>query len=339
MLLSDFDLPFDSALVATTPIEPRDQARLMVSGRTEIGLRHRHVCDLPTLLKPGDLLVVNNSKVLPVRLAGTKRPGGSRVAFVVTGFQPDGLCQVLLKGRFKRGQVIDLAEGATAEVMERGAESTTLRIAGPWPLAELFERIGQMPIPPYMKREPGPDDRRWYQTVFAEPQGSIAAPTAGLHFTTRLFEALAGRGVSTARITLHVGQGTFLPVRTAKIEDHRMLPEWFTIPEETVQAIANTKSAGGRVIGVGTTVVRALESAVSSDGSLKPTSGETSLYIMPGYTFRVVDAMLTNFHLPRTTLAMLVAAFVGLDRLRELYAEAVRERYRFYSYGDAMLIL
>ena len=339
MLLSDFDLPFDPALVATQPVEPRDHARLMVSDRRGGSPGHQRVCDLPMLLKPGDLLVVNNSKVLPVRLAGTKRPGGGRVAFVVTRFQPDGFCQVLLKGRFKRGQVIDLAEGATAEVVERGMEFTTVKITGPWPLAELFERIGQMPLPPYMKRDPWPDDCRWYQTVFAEPQGSIAAPTAGLHFTTRLFDALADRGVRTARITLHVGPGTFLPVRTTQIEDHRMLPEWFTIPEDTVRAIAHTKSAGGRVIGIGTTVVRTLESAVSADGSLRPTSGETSLYITPGYTFRVIDAILTNFHLPRTTLVMLVAAFIGLDRLRDLYAEAVRDHYRFYSYGDAMLIL
>ncbi len=339
MLLSDFDLPFDPALVAMQPIEPRDQARLMVSDRAGGSLSHRRVCDLPSLLQPGDLLVVNNSKVLPVRLSGTKRPGGGRVTFVVTRFQPDGLCHALLKGRFQRGQMIELAEGATAEVVERGEEATLLKISGAWPPAELLERVGQMPLPPYLKREPGPHDDRWYQTVFAEPPGSIAAPTAGLHFTTGLIDALTARGVGVARLTLHVGPGTFLPVRAARIEDHRMWPEWFAIPEETVHAIARTRSSGGRVIAVGTTAVRSLESAVSADGGLRMMSGDTSLFITPGYSFRIVDAMLTNFHLPRTTLAMLVAAFVGLDRLKSLYAEAVRERYRFYSYGDAMLIL
>ena len=339
MLLSDFDVPFDPGLVATHPIEPRDQARLLVCSRAEASPAHHRICDLPGLLQPNDLLVVNNSKVLPVRLSGTKRPGGSRVTFVITRFQSDGLCHVLLKGRFKPGQVIELDEGATAEVVERGEEATLLKISGSRPLPELLERIGQMPLPPYLKREPGQEDRRWYQTMFAEPEGSIAAPTAGLHFTPGLLKALAARGVSLARITLHVGPGTFLPVRTERIEDHRMWPEWFSIADEAVQAILRTKRSGGRVVAVGTTVVRSLESAVSGGGELRAMTGETSLFITPGYSFRVVDAVLTNFHLPRTTLTMLIAAFVGLDRLKGLYAEAVRERYRFYSYGDAMLIL
>lgn len=338
MLLSDFNLPFDPALVATHPIEPRERARLLVSTRTGGAIAHKQVFDLPTLLKPGDLLVVNDSKVLPVRLSGTKRPGGGRLTFVVTRFEPDGFCCALLKGRCKRGQVIDLTGGATAEIVERNVDAAILKISCPWPLMELFERIGQMPLPPYVKREPGPEDRRWYQTVFADRQGSIAAPTAGLHFTTGLVEALGQKGVGIARITLHVGPGTFLPVRTARIEEHRMWPERYAVSEETVQAVARARSAGGRVIAVGTTVVRSLESAASADGDLKAMSGETSLFITPGYSFRIVDAMMTNFHLPRTTLAMLVAAFVGLDRLRVLYEEAIRERYRFYSYGDAMLI-
>lgn len=339
MLLSDFDLPFDPALVATQPVEPRDHARLLVCDRSGAGLRHHRVWNLPELLAPGDLVIVNNSKVVPARLHGTKRPGGGRVAFVVTAVRQDGLCQVLLKGRFRRGQVIELAEGATAEVVERSAEVTTVKLTGPCPLPELLDRIGDMPLPPYMKRDPIPEDRQWYQTVFAEPKGSIAAPTAGLHFTPGLLNALAGRGVRLASITLHVGPGTFLPVRAAQIEAHRMLPEWYTVPQETMTAMAATKSAGGRVIGVGTTVVRALESAVLIEGTAPTISGETSLYITPGYRFQVIDGLLTNFHLPRTTLAILVAAFVGLDRLRALYDEAVRQRYRFYSYGDAMLIL
>jgi S-adenosylmethionine:tRNA ribosyltransferase-isomerase len=246
---------------------------------------------------------------------------------------------VLLKGRFRPGQVIELAEGATAVIVAREAESTTLRIAGPWPFLELIERIGHMPLPPYLKREPGPDDHRWYQTIFADPKGSIAAPTAGLHFTTRLFEQLAERGVAKSAITLHVGPGTFLPVRVERIEDHRMLPEQYHVSEEAAQAIARTRSAGGRVVAVGTTVVRTLEAASASMGPGRATDGETGLFIVPGYVFRTVDALLTNFHLPRTTLAMLVAAFVGVEPLRDLYAVAVKERYRFYSYGDAMLIL
>lgn len=339
MLLSDFDLPFNPALVATQPVEPRDHARLLVCERGGTGLRHQRVWNLPEVLAPGDLMIVNNSKVVPARLQGRKHPHGGRVVLVVTAVRPDGLCQVLLRGRFRRGQMIELAEGATAEVVERSGESTIVKLTGPCPLPELLDRIGDMPLPPYMKRDPIPEDRQWYQTVFAGPKGSIAAPTAGLHFTPGLLHALAGRGVHTASITLHVGPGTFLPVRAAEIEAHRMLPEWYTIPQETMTAIASTKSAGGRVIGVGTTVVRALESAVSIEGTAPAMSGEASLYITPGYRFQVIDGLLTNFHLPRTTLAILVAAFVGLDRLRALYDEAVRQRYRFYSYGDAMLIL
>jgi S-adenosylmethionine:tRNA ribosyltransferase-isomerase len=339
MRLSDFDFPFDPALIADRPFLPRDQSRLLVARRDAGSWSHHRVAALPSFLEKDDLLVVNETKVLPVRLTGRKRPGSGKVDLVLV--RPIGLDQweVLLKGNIRPGQVLELGPDAEATVMERGRARTTVRLRSTLPIGELLATRGQMPLPPYVRRPPTEADREWYQTVFAREEGAIAAPTAGLHFTEELLTSLRTRGIRLARLTLHVGPGTFQPVTVDRIEAHVMLPEFFRVPEETCRAIAEAKRGRRRIVAVGTTVVRALETAADPEGRVCPVAGETGLFITPGYRFRVVDALMTNFHLPRTTLLMLVAAFVGRERLLEVYREAIRERYRFYSYGDAMLIL
>lgn len=338
MQLSDFDFPFDPTLIADRPIEPRDQARLLVVPRTGGTCSHHRVSELPTRLRPGDVVVVNDTKVAAVRLAGRKRPGGGKIELVLVKCVGENLWEVLLRGRVASGQVIDFGHEATATVVDRRASETIVRIASARPIPELIREIGQMPLPPYIKRSPTEEDRSWYQTVFARVEGSIAAPTACLHFTDGLVTALCHRGIRMATITLHVGPATFLPVRTERIQDHSMAAEWMDVPSETVSAIQRAKAEGGRVVAVGTTVVRALEAVADAEGVVHPGQRETALFICPGYRFRVVDTLMTNFHLPRTTLLMLVSAFAGVERVREAYREAIRERYRFYSYGDAMMI-
>ncbi len=338
MLLSEFDFPFDPSLVATEPVIPRDHARLLVVDRHGGPVRHQRVADLPQLLKRGDLLVVNDTKVLAARMMGRKRPGGGVVELLfVREIKPD-LWEVLMRGTCRPGQIIDLDGDARAHVVERGI-SCVVRIESACPVRELFQRAGHMPLPPYIKRSPTDADRLWYQTLFAREDGAIAAPTAGLHFTPRLIEALRGTGVQLATITLHVGLGTFKPVTAERIEEHRMDAEVVEVPAQTVHMIRETKAAGSRVVAVGTTTVRALESAAKEEGALRPFQGNTNLFVVPGYAFRVVDALMTNFHHPRTTLLMLVSALTGVERLREAYRTAIEARYRFYSYGDAMLIL
>lgn len=339
MNLSEFDFPFDSSLIATQPVEPRDQARLLLLSRASSRSVHRQIADLPALLEPGDLLVVNDTKVMPARLVGRKRPSGGRVELLLVKDLEGGLWQVLLRGHVREGQVLDLGCQCEATVIERGASQTTVRIVGPYSAHQLMSKTGLMPLPPYIKRQPCESDRRWYQTLFASREGAIAAPTAGLHLTDQLLHALRGRDIQLGAVTLHVGPGTFQPVKAERIEDHRMWTEHFEIPGSTAEAVRRAKAHGRRVVAIGTTVVRTLEAASDPDIVVKPMQGETDLFIVPGYRFRVVDAMMTNFHLPRTTLLMLVSAFVGLERLREAYREAIREQYRFYSYGDAMLIL
>ncbi len=336
MLLSDFDFPFDEKLIAAHPVEPRDQARLLVVPKGGGVLSHRHVADLPSLLKPGDLLVVNDTKVLAARLSGRKRPGGGQVELVLVRPVVADRWEVLCKGT-KAGQVIELEGGATATVAEQGANGIIMQFDSSVPT--LLEKVGRMPLPPYIKRAPTEQDKTWYQTLFARESGAIAAPTAGLHFTERLLAALKAKGMRTATVTLHVGPATFRPVTAEKIEDHRMGTEWAEVSKATADAINETRKACGRIIAVGTTVVRTLEAAASADGTVEPFKGDVGLFIAPGYRFKVVDVLMTNFHLPKTTLLMLVSAFAGVESLRAAYAEAVREKYRFYSYGDAMLVL
>jgi len=335
MLLSEFDFPFDPSLVADHPVEPRDQARLLVVPKNGEACGHRRVADLSELLNSGDLLVVNDTKVLAARLSGRKQPGGGQVELVLVRPVATDCWEVLCKGT-KQGQVIELDGGATATVMEQGAAGIIMQFSSSVPA--LLEMVGRMPLPPYIKREPTELDKIWYQTRFARKAGAIAAPTAGLHFTERLLAALNTKGVRTATVTLHIGPATFRPVTAKKIEEHRMGTEWAEISKATADAINETKKSCGRIVAVGTTVVRTLESVASSNGTVQPRQGDVGLFITPGYRFKVVDVLMTNFHLPKTTLLMLVSAFAGIEPLRRAYAEAVREKYRFYSYGDAMLV-
>ncbi|MBX3237724.1 MAG: tRNA preQ1(34) S-adenosylmethionine ribosyltransferase-isomerase QueA [Nitrospiraceae bacterium] len=338
MLLSDFDFPFDPTLVADQPVLPRDQARLLALDRASGLHQHLRVADLPQLLRAGDLVIVNDTKVMqarvPVRVAST----GKATELLFVEDLGDGVWSILIKGRLRPGAVLEFSSGVQGEILERSQDRTTLRVTGPAGVSDLMHSAGTMPLPPYIKRLPTQEDLTWYQTIFARREGAIAAPTAGLHFTDELMQRLAASGVGVMNVTLHVGPGTFRPVIVERITEHRMGAERVEVSAQTIEAIERTKACGGRVMAVGTTVVRALESAAYATGRLQPFDGPTELFISPGFPFRVVDALLTNFHLPRTTLLMLVSALVGIERLREAYREAVTQRYRFYSYGDAMLI-
>lgn len=335
----DFDLPTE--LIAQRPPDERDAARLLAIGD---GLVDRHVGDLPALLSPGDLLVLNRTRVLPTRFAGRRARGLSpvQVTLVEDRGRDRWLAFAKPGRRLRPGDVVALASGLDAEVEAKDEEGRfTLRLVardGDVPAA--IRRSGAMPLPPYIRRpEDGdPADRERYQAIFARDEGSVAAPTASLHFTDRLLAALVERGVERAFLTLHVGLGTFLQVKALDTADHRMHAERFELPEETVAAIAATRARGGKVVAVGTTVLRVLESQALAPGGLRPGNGETAIFITPGFRFAVADRLLTNFHLPRSTLFMLAAAFAGLERMKAAYAHAIAQRYRFFSYGDACLI-
>ena len=290
------------------------------------------------LVAPGDVVVMNDTRVLRARVAGSK-PSGGRVELLVERLLPDDEAWAQLRASHlpKVGTTVLLPGGASAEVLARDGGFFRLRLRGTGPVELWLERHGELPLPPYIARPAGADDAARYQTVYARVPGAVAAPTAGLHFDEALLARLEARGVRLARVTLHVGAGTFLPVRDADLTRHRMHRERFVVPQETVDAIAAARARGGRVLAVGTTSLRALEAA-SSEGALVAGASETALFIRPGYRFRVVDRLLTNFHLPRSTLLMLVAAFAGLATIRHAYAHAIAARYRFFSYGDAMLL-
>jgi S-adenosylmethionine:tRNA ribosyltransferase-isomerase len=339
MHLSEFDFPFDPSLVASQPVIPRDRARLLVLDRVTQQLPHRYVAELPALLEPGDLLVVNDTKVMAARVSGVKKPTGTSVEVLFVKDLGQGRWEIMVKGSFRVGQVIEFDQQSRATIVKRDATGTEVLVDSPVPMTQLFQARGVMPLPPYMKRAATQEDHRWYQTVFAKHEGAIAAPTAGLHFTEELFARLREAAINVATVTLHVGPGTFKPVTAERIEDHQMGGEVFHVSEETAKAIIETKRADGRVVAVGTTVVRTLETVAQAKGEIIPMSGESRLFVTPGFQFKIVDALITNFHLPRTTLLMLVSAFAGINQIRSTYAEAVKERYRFYSYGDAMLIL
>ena len=339
MQLSEFDFPFDSSLVALQPVNPRDRARLLLLERQTERLAHRRVADLPSLLNPGDLLVVNDTKVLAARVSGIKKPMDTAVEVLFVRDLGGDVWEIMVKGSFHVGQVIEFDHQSHATILQRDASGTRVKVESPGPIARLFEARGVMPLPPYIKRAPTQEDHQWYQTVFAKHAGAIASPTAGLHFTEDLFQRLNESGINVATVTLHVGPSTFKPMTTERIEDHQMEGEVFRVSEETATAIVQTKRAGGRVVAIGTTVVRTLETVMKEKGELVSMSGESRLFVTPGFQFKVVDALMTNFHLPRTTLLMLVSAFAGIEPIRRAYEEAVTERYRFYSYGDAMLIL
>ena len=268
MQLADFQFPFDPSLVASHPIRPRDHARLLAVSRHQGACRHQKILDLPDLLKPGDVVVINNTRVIPARLVGTKYPSGGKLELLMIRPCGESQWEVLIKGKVQVGQRIRLEERAWATVMERRHDRTVISVESEQPWVDFLNRVGKIPLPPYIKREPTEEDREDYQTMFAQTEGAIAAPTAGLHFTPRLLEALRVRGIQVANITLHVGPGTFRPVTTEHIEEHQMEPEWFEVPTETAQAISDTKQSGGRVVAVGTTVTRSLESAVNEAGQV-----------------------------------------------------------------------
>jgi S-adenosylmethionine:tRNA ribosyltransferase-isomerase len=336
--LFDFHLPPE--LIAQQPARPRDSARLLVVDQG--GLQDRRVLDLPDLLEPGDLLVLNDTRVLPTRLVGTR--GESAVEVTLHQREQGGRWRAFARParKCRPGDRLVFAPDFAAEVLARG-EGGEIALGFACDEGDLIRQLeahGAMPLPPYIKRRRGgdPRDRDDYQTLFARRPGAVAAPTAALHFTAPLMAALARRGIGHAFVTLHVGAGTFLPVRTENVEDHVMHAEWYEVPPGTADLVARTRAAGGRVIAVGTTVLRTLESAGDAAGRLRPAAGETRLFITPGYRFRLVDRLLTNFHLPRSTLFMLTAAFAGLERIRQAYAHAIAQNYRFYSYGDACLL-
>jgi S-adenosylmethionine:tRNA ribosyltransferase-isomerase len=337
----NYDLP--PHLIAQEPAAQRDRARLLVLHRSEGSLSHHIFADLPELLKPGDLLILNDTRVLPARLYGRRAQSGGKWEGLVLRELPGGawelLCQT--RGRLVPGETIRIEPGPLElRLLEKTPAGHWLaQPLTPGSMVELLERHGHTPLPFYIRKgHDRADDRSRYQTVFAGVPGAVAAPTAGLHFTPRLFERLAVRGIERAFVTLHVGLGTFQPIQTEDFTKHRMHREWGSLPEETVRAIADCRARGGRVVAVGTTSVRVLET-VAASGSLRAWSGETDLFIYPPYEFRAVDALITNFHLPRSTLLLLVAAFAGLEPIRRAYRTAIEEGYRFYSYGDAMLIL
>jgi len=350
MVMSDldrYDYELPRHLIAQFPLVHRTDARLLVVDRAARSLAHHHVRDLHELLRSGDCLVLNDTKVVPARLVGHRTASGGHWEGLFLEAAPDGLWQVLCKtrGKLRPGETVTL-------VNARGVEDVQLAMAAP--LAEgiwavrpasdeetwsLLERVGRVPLPPYIRKgEMVQGDRKSYQTVYARSPGAVAAPTAGLHFTEALLDRLEKAEVTLAWLTLHVGLGTFRPIASDTLAEHRIHPEWGSVGQETVDKLARCRHRGGRVVAVGTTSVRLLETA-AREGTLRPFSGTTDLFIRPPFEFRTVEALLTNFHLPRTTLLVLVRTFGGEDLMKRAYEEAIREEYRFYSYGDAMLIL
>lgn len=340
MKKSDFYFDLPKELIAQTPLEKRDSSRLLCLDKTDGALDHRHFYELPDFLKPGDCLVLNNSRVLPARLYGNRVPGG-------------GVCEVLLlvdKGgdvweclvrpgrKLRPGAQITFGGGELTATVEAEVEggNRLIRFHYEGIFLEVLERLGEMPLPPYIKEKLS--DRERYQTVYSRELGSAAAPTAGLHFTNELLSQIASQGVKICYVTLHVGLGTFRPVMEDDILDHEMHSEFCMVPEETARVITETRRAGGRVVAVGTTSCRTLESFANEDGTMDAHSGWTNIFIYPGYRFKCVDALVTNFHLPESTLIMLVSALAGRENVLTAYRTAVEEKYRFFSFGDAMLI-
>ena len=368
MKLADFEYELPPERIAQSPAQPRDASRLFVlrrgaaaggkgaadaqGGGRDVPFEHAVFRDIGRFLTPGDLLVLNDTRVLPARLRGAKGSGGRiEILLVEPEARGDGtgdvwLCIAGFSRPPREGASLDFGGGLDVRYLgpgPQGMHRVTLRAPEGTSLREALALIGEMPLPPYIRRNGDPSaalaDAERYQTVYAAREGAIAAPTAGLHYTKQLLADLRGKGIGIAKVTLHVGPATFLPVRTEEVQDHPMGAERYEIPRATAQAVAAARRRGGRVVAVGTTVVRALESASDGRGGILPAAGRTDLYVYPGYRFRVVDALVTNFHLPRSTLLVLVAAFAGRERILEAYREAVAAGYRFYSYGDAMLIL
>lgn len=338
MRTSDFDFDLPSDLIAQFPAAQRSDSRLLCLDGNTGGLRDAMFRDLPSLLSPDDLLVFNDTRVIKARLNGVKDSGGKVEVLVERVLDEHrALAHVRASHAPKPGGRLLLANAVEAEVVARHEDLFELHFAGDVPLAELLERYGSLPLPPYIIHAPDSADEDRYQTVYARNPGAVAAPTAGLHFDEEVMRQLGERGVRTAYVTLHVGAGTFQPVRVERLAEHKMHSEWFEIPPATVDSVRAARARGGKVVAVGTTAMRALESA-ARNGELAAGCGDTDIFITPGYRFRVVDRVLTNFHLPRTTLLMLVSAFGGIENIKRAYRHAIEQRYRFFSYGDAMLI-
>lgn len=339
MKKSDFDFYLPEELIAQTPLEKRDGSRLLVLDKESGAMEHRHFYDLPEYLHVGDCLVLNNSRVLPARLIGT-RPGGGAVELVLLRDLGEGRWECLSRpGRkTKPGTELFFGGGELKATVEAVAEGGNRIVKFDYQgiFLEVLERLGKMPLPPYIKEELQDPER--YQTVYSRELGSAAAPTAGLHFTNELLEKIQAMGVKVCYVTLHVGLGTFRPVKEDEIENHEMHSEFCIIPEDTARTVTETKQKGGRIVAVGTTSCRTLESFAKDDGTLEACSGWTDIFIYPGYSFKCIDALVTNFHLPESTLIMLVSALAGREHILNSYKTAVEEKYRFFSFGDAMFI-
>ena len=340
MKTSDFYYDLPPELIAQTPLEKRDESRLLCLDKATGEWSHHHFYELPDFLRAGDCLILNNSRVLPARLLGRRLPGGGACEVLLLQDKGDKVWECLVRPgkHLREGARVSFGDGELtakiAEVLPDGNRLVRFDYEGIF--LEVLERLGKMPLPPYIKEEL--QDQERYQTVYSKVNGSAAAPTAGLHFTPELLERIAAKGVGVGYVTLHVGLGTFRPVKEDEIEQHDMHSEYCTIPQETADLINRTKANGGRVICVGTTSCRTIESWAGEDGTMTATGGWTNIYIYPGYRFKVMDALVTNFHLPESTLIMLVSALAGREHILAAYEEAVRERYRFFSFGDAMFI-
>ena len=340
MQKSDFYYDLPEELIAQTPIEPRDSSRLMKIDRATGEITHDRFYNLCSCLRKGDLLVLNDSKVFPARIYGTKQGTGVPAEFLLLKHLQLDIWEVIVRPgrRLKKGARIDFSPELTAEITEvKDDGNRIVKFTYDGVFFDILDRIGQMPLPPYIKEKLKDKDR--YNTVYCREEGSAAAPTAGLHFTENVFKSLADKGIDTAYVTLHVGLGTFRPVKEDNILDHKMHIEHYSIPPETAEKIKVCKQNGGRVISVGTTSCRTLESAVDEQGNITFGSADTGIFIYPGYKFKVIDGLITNFHLPESTLIMLVSAFLGRERTLTAYQEAIKERYRFFSFGDSMIIL
>ncbi|HVX05182.1 MAG TPA: tRNA preQ1(34) S-adenosylmethionine ribosyltransferase-isomerase QueA [Rhodanobacteraceae bacterium] len=339
MKKSDFHYDLPVELIAQQPLPERSASRLLVLDATHGALSDRAFNELPEMLRAGDLLVFNDTRVLPARLFGHKASGGAVEIMLerVTGTHT-AMALLGVSKKPRDGSLIELADGTPVRVLGRDGQFFELRFECAEPLEKLLLRIGHMPLPPYIARPDDAGDSERYQTVYARRPGAVAAPTAGLHFDTGLLDALRARGVDFGYVTLHVGAGTFQPVREEKIENHEMHREWLNVGAELVEKIRRTRAQGGRVIAVGTTVVRSLEAARGKGGEVEPFAGETRIFIFPGYRITSIDGLITNFHLPESTLLMLVSAFAGREFVLSAYKHAVEQRYRFFSYGDAMLV-
>ena len=340
MKTHDFYFELPPELIAQTPLERRDGSRLLVLDKVTGETEHRHFYDLPEYLRPGDCLILNNSRVLPARLLGHRVPGGGACEILLLIDKGDNVWECLVRPskKLRKGARVSFGDGElTAEIVDELPDGNRLvRFEYQGIFLEVLERLGKMPLPPYIKEELRDSER--YQTVYSKVNGSAAAPTAGLHFTPELLERVQSMGVKVGYVTLHVGLGTFRPVKEEEITDHDMHSEYCVIPQETADLINETRKNGGRVICVGTTSCRTIESWAGEDGTMTATGGWTNIFIYPGYRFKVMDALITNFHLPESTLIMLVSALAGREHVLSAYKEAVKERYRFFSFGDAMFI-